>query len=126
MQSDNRPLSPHLQIYKPQWTWVPSILHRMTGVAITFGAVLLVVWLVAAAMGPAAYERVQAVVGSWLGTVVLVGFSWALVYHTFAGIRHILWDFGVGFDVPTAERGAKIVVFGSIVVTALIWFLACK
>jgi succinate dehydrogenase / fumarate reductase cytochrome b subunit len=124
MQTDNRPTSPHLQIYKPQWTWVPSILHRITGGAITVGSLLLVYWLIALASGPESFDRAQAIFGSIIGQIILFGFTWALLYHTFAGIRHLLWDAGVGLEIPRAERGAKLVVFGSIVLTIVVWVIA--
>lgn len=124
MQSDNRPLSPHLQIYKPQWTWVPSILHRITGGAVTVGSLLLVYWLVALASGPEAFSRAQAIFGSIIGQIILFGFTWALMFHMLSGIRHLIWDAGIGFAMPTVERGAKLVVLGSIVLTVLVWILA--
>jgi succinate dehydrogenase / fumarate reductase cytochrome b subunit len=124
MQTDNRPLSPHLQIYKAQWTWVPSILHRITGGAVTVGSLLLVYWLIALASGPEAFARAQAIFGSIIGQIILFGFTWALMFHTISGIRHLFWDAGVGFHVPTVERGAKLGLLGSIVLTALVWIVA--
>ena len=124
MQSDNRPLSPHLQIYKPQWTWIPSILYRLSGGALAVGSLLLVYWLIALASGPDAFATAQAILGSIIGQIALFGFTLALMYHLLGGIRHLLWDAGIGFAVPTAERWAKLIVAGSIILTILIWIIA--
>jgi succinate dehydrogenase / fumarate reductase cytochrome b subunit len=124
MQTDNRPLSPHVQIYKQGWTGTPSILHRITGVALTGGSLLLVYWLIALASGPDAFETAQDIFGSIIGLLILFGFTWALIYHTLAGIRHLFWDVGYGFEVPKAKRMAQLVVFGSIALTILVWIVA--
>lgn len=124
MQSDNRPLSPHLSIYKPQWTWIPSILYRISGGALTVGSLLLVYWLIALASGPKAFEVAQGVLGSVIGQIVLFGFTLALMYHLLGGIRHLIWDAGKGFEIETAERWAKLIVAGSIVLTILVWIIA--
>jgi succinate dehydrogenase / fumarate reductase cytochrome b subunit len=119
-----RPLSPHLQIYKPQITSVLSISHRITGVALGVGTVLLAAWIVAAAMGPAAYGRVAGLIGSWFGQMLLFGWSVALFYHLLNGIRHLFWDAGRGFELPEMERSGKAVVAGTVVLTAVAWILA--
>lgn len=120
----NRPLSPHLQIYRPQWTWVPSILHRITGAGLLIGGVMVVWWLTAAALGPDYFAVVDGIVTSWLGHVVLLGLTWALAYHLLNGIRHLVWDVGLGFEVETAELSAKATVAGSVLLTALLWLVA--
>ena len=94
-----RPLSPHLQVYRPQITSVLSILHRITGVALIGGALLLTWWLVAAAYGPAAFGDAQALIGSWFGQLLLWAFTFALFYHLGNGVRHLAWDFGWGFEL---------------------------
>lgn len=99
MPAPDRPLSPHLQVYRPQMTSVLSILHRLTGVALTLGTLLLTWWLVAAAYGPDQFDTVQAAVGSWLGQLILWGFTFALFYHLGNGVRHLAWDFGWGFEL---------------------------
>lgn len=124
MQTDNRPLSPHIQIFKQGWTGTPSIMHRITGIALTVGSLLLVYWLIALASGPEAFADAQAVFGSIIGQIILFGFTWALVYHTLAGIRHLIWDAGYGFEVPKAQKIAKAAVYGSIVLTILLWIVA--
>ncbi len=119
----NRPLSPHLQIYRWHATMTMSILHRVTGSALYFGIVLLVWWLVAAASGPAAFEIANGALGSWPGLVVLFGFTWALVHHMLGGLRHLIWDFGVGLDAPLRDRMAVANLVGSAVLTPLLWLI---
>ena len=119
-----RPLSPHLQIYKPIPTMVMSILHRVTGSAIYFGMLIVAWWLVAAATGPAYYEFVNAILSSWLGLLVLIGFTWALMFHMLGGIRHLIWDTGRLFEKETSTKLAWITLTGSVVLTVLIWLLA--
>ncbi|MEE8140734.1 MAG: succinate dehydrogenase, cytochrome b556 subunit [Alphaproteobacteria bacterium] len=121
MAQDDRPLSPHLQVYRPQFTSVLSILHRLTGVALGLGALLLVYWLAAAAAGPAWFEGARAVAGSWFGWLVLLGFTWALFYHLCNGIRHLFWDIGMGFELATARLTGWCVVLASIALTGAAW-----
>ena len=99
-----RPLSPHLQVYKPQITSVLSIMNRATGIALSAGTLLLVWWLVAAASSDKAYATVSAVMRSWVGLLVLFGWIVSLWYHFFAGIRHLAWDSGFGFDLTATHR----------------------
>lgn len=99
MSSTERPLSPHLQVYRPQITSVLSIVHRLTGVALTLGTLLLTWWLVSAAYGPDAFAHAQAFFASWLGQLLLWAFTFALFYHLGNGIRHLAWDFGWGFEL---------------------------
>jgi succinate dehydrogenase / fumarate reductase cytochrome b subunit len=121
MATENRPLSPHLQIYKPQLTSVLSILHRITGVALAIGTLLLVWWLIAAAAGPGAYDSAQSFIGSILGRLLLLGWTFALFYHLANGIRHLLWDAGWGFELSTAYTTGWLVVIVSIVLTVVSW-----
>ncbi len=121
MAQDDRPLSPHLQVYRPQFTSVLSILHRLTGVALGLGALLLVYWLAAAAAGPAWFEGARAVAGSWFGWLVLLGFTWALFYHLCNGIRHLFWDIGMGFELATARLTGGCVVLASFALTGAAW-----
>jgi succinate dehydrogenase / fumarate reductase cytochrome b subunit len=124
MASAERPLSPHLQIYKPQISSVLSILHRITGAALGIGLLLLAWWLIAAASGPDAFATVQGFIGSWLGRTILFGFTWALFYHLLNGIRHLGWDLLLGLDLPTMTRTGWTVVIGSVVLTILTWIVA--
>jgi succinate dehydrogenase / fumarate reductase cytochrome b subunit len=94
-----RPLSPHLQVYRPQITSVLSIVHRLSGVSLIAGTLLLTWWLVAAAYGPDSFTDAQAFVGSWFGQLLLWAFTFALFYHLGNGIRHLAWDFGWGFEL---------------------------
>ena len=120
----NRPLSPHLTIYRPQWTSVISILHRVTGVGLALGAMLVVWWFLAAATGPEAFATADGFLTSWLGHLILLGSTWALCFHFLNGIRHLWWDTGRGFDLEKVELSGKIVAGGSVVFTVLIWIIA--
>jgi succinate dehydrogenase / fumarate reductase cytochrome b subunit len=119
-----RPLSPHLMIYRPSWTMVMSITHRITGTALYLGTLLLVVWLVAAASGKASYDSVQWIFGSLLGQLILFGFTWALFHHMLGGIRHFIWDAGHGFEAETRFLLAKANLVLSIALTVLVWIVA--
>jgi succinate dehydrogenase / fumarate reductase cytochrome b subunit len=121
MGSADRPLSPHLQIYRWQLTSVLSILHRLTGVVLSAGAILLVCWLVAAASGPEAYEGVEDFLGSWIGLVLLLGWSVALFYHLCNGIRHLVWDTGHALDLKSTYVGGWTVVALTAVLTLAAW-----
>src|SRR6266576_6656902 len=105
MRSADQPLSPHLQIYRWQLTSVLSILHRASGVALSAGTILLVWWLIAAASGPEAYEGVQDFLGSWIGLLLLFGWTLALFYHLCNGIRHLWWDTGRGLELNGVYAG---------------------
>ena len=118
-----RPLSPHLQIYRPMLTMVMSILHRITGAALYFGIILLVWWLSAAATSDSYFDLVQGFFGHWFGRLVLFGFTWALVHHTLGGLRHLLWDTGWGFDLKMVEWMARANLAGSVVITLLLWII---
>lgn len=116
-----RPLSPHLQIYRPMLTMMMSIVHRITGTALYFGTLLLVWWLIAAATSPGAFDFANAVLGSLIGQLILFGYSWALIHHTLGGIRHFVWDTGNGFGPVMRERLAQFTLGGSITLTVLLW-----
>ncbi|MGA8757577.1 MAG: succinate dehydrogenase, cytochrome b556 subunit [Stellaceae bacterium] len=121
MRSADRPLSPHLQVYRWQLTSVMSIMHRATGVALSAGAVLLVWWLVAAASGPDAFNGVQNFLGSWIGIVMLLGWTAALFYHLCNGIRHLVWDSGHALDLGSTYTGGWIVIAATAILTAIAW-----
>ncbi|MCB2102077.1 MAG: succinate dehydrogenase, cytochrome b556 subunit [Rhodobacterales bacterium] len=124
MSTGNRPLSPHLEIYRPQISMVLSISHRITGVGLGAGTLLLAYWLSAAAYGPDAFATAQAFMGSWFGRLLLFGFSYALFYHLCNGVRHLLWDIGWGFDLPTFRTTGLTVVAASAVLTIVTWIAA--
>ncbi len=125
-ETRQRPLSPHIQIYRWTLTMFLSILHRATGIALYAGTLLLVWWLMAAATGPEAFALFQGVAGSWIGRLVLFGYTWALFHHMFGGIKHFIWDTGAGFELSAVEwisRGATVI---PILLTLISWVLAYK
>ena len=120
-----RPVSPHLQVYDMlQITSAMSISHRITGCAWAFGLIFLVWWLGAAAAGPRAFHNAAWYFSSWLGVLVLFGMTGAAWYHTLNGIRHLAWDAGWGFDIPTTYRSGRWVLIGTAVATVLTWIIA--
>jgi succinate dehydrogenase / fumarate reductase cytochrome b subunit len=126
MASRERPLSPHLQVYRWQITMTMSILHRASGIALVVGAFALAWWLLAAAAGGDVYANAAACLASPFGKFVLFGFSLSLVYHLLNGIRHMLWDIGWGFELPEVYRSGYTVFGLTVVLTALIWFFALR
>jgi succinate dehydrogenase / fumarate reductase cytochrome b subunit len=118
-----RPISPHLQVYKPQMSSATSIFHRATGCALGFGTLLLTYWLVSAATGDRAFADAQAIIGSWFGILVLFGFTVALFYHFCNGIRHLAWDAGKGFELPDMHRSGTAVFIATVVLTILFWVI---
>lgn len=120
----NRPLSPHLQIYRPQITSTLSILHRMTGVGLALAALLIVWWFLAAAAGPEYFTFVDGLLTSWLGLLVLVGSLWAFWFHFFNGIRHLRWDQVAGLGLGESARSGWRAVILSVVMTAFSIYLA--
>jgi len=120
--SRSRPLSPHLSVYKMTITMAMSIIHRITGAALYVGTVLLAIWLLAAATSPEAFATVQALWGSILGRLVLLGYTWALVHHALGGLRHFIWDSGAGFG-PERRTFAQLTLVGSILITLALWAL---
>jgi succinate dehydrogenase / fumarate reductase, cytochrome b subunit len=123
MRSADRPISPHLQIYRWQLTSVLSILHRAAGLVLSAGAILLVWWLVAAASGPNAYEGVESFLGSWIGLLLLFGWTAALFYHLCNGIRHLIWDSGHALDLKSTYLGGWLVVGGTASLTVIAWIV---
>ena len=113
----NRPLSPHIQIYRPQINTITSILTRITGNGLILGALLITWWLVAAATGPEAFQSANGVLTSWLGDVVMFLSLWALWYHSLSGLRHLLWDFGYGVEARQVHWQSWTVIGGSVILT---------
>ncbi|WP_366654271.1 succinate dehydrogenase, cytochrome b556 subunit [Fodinicurvata sp. EGI_FJ10296] len=124
MASKARPISPHLQIYRPQISSVLSILHRATGIALTVGLLVLVWWLLAAASGPEAYATAQGFIGSFIGQILMFGWTFAFFFHLCNGIRHLFWDAGYGFDLPVMNLTGQIAVGASAGLTLLSWIIA--
>ncbi len=116
-----RPLSPHLQIYKPMLTMMMSIAHRITGAALYFSMLLLAWWLVAAASGTNAYMNFEWFMGSLIGRLILFGYTWALLHHLLGGIRHLIWDTLHGFEPAEREMLAAGTLIGSIALTLILW-----
>jgi len=119
-----RPLSPHLQTYKWSLTMAMSILHRITGVALYLGTILLVWWLIAAASGPTAYATFQGFTTSFIGRLIVFGYTWALMHHLLSGVRHLVWDLGYGFGKKEREWLTWAALIGGIVLTLLVWIIA--
>jgi succinate dehydrogenase / fumarate reductase cytochrome b subunit len=122
----HRPLSPHLQVYRPQLTSVLSILHRAAGIALSVGALYLVAWVVYASAGPGTYATFQSFNTSILGRIVLGGWLFCAFYHLCNGIRHLFWDAGYGFELKDAYRSGWIVVAVSLVATVAAWIVGLR
>lgn len=121
---DNRPMSPHIQVYNLPVTAILSILHRGTG-AVLFIGLILMVWVLAAAAGGAeSWQSMHIFLSSWFGKMVLFGLTFSLYYHFCNGIRHLFWDIGKGFELSDAQKAGKIVIAVSIVLTLLTWLIA--
>jgi succinate dehydrogenase / fumarate reductase cytochrome b subunit len=119
--TDRRPLSPHLQVWKWTITMALSIFHRASGVALSIGTLMIVWWLMAAASGPAAYETFTNFAGSFLGQLMLLGWTAALFYHMLSGIRHLLMDCGFLFEIKDADRAGIIIFVMTIILTLITW-----
>lgn len=115
----NRPLSPHLTIYRPQMTSMTSIFVRLTGNALIVAALMIVWWFLAAAAGPEAFATADAFLRSWFGDLVLTLSVWALWYHLLGGVRHLIWDLGYGLDLQSAYTMGYVMIGGSLVLTLL-------
>ena len=124
MPTRERPLSPHLQVYRWQITMVMSILHRATGVALAVGIFGLAWWLLALAQGGETFAHAAKLVASPVGLLFLFAFSLSLVYHLLNGLRHLLWDVGWGFEIPDVYRSGWTVAVLTVVFTLAIWFVA--
>jgi succinate dehydrogenase / fumarate reductase cytochrome b subunit len=119
-----RPLSPHLEIYKPSMTMMMSILHRITGAALYLGTLILAAWLLSAATSAPAFATVHGLLGSWFGRIILLGYSWALLHHMLGGIRHLIWDTGHGYKPRERWLLATGTLVGSLALTLVLWFVA--
>jgi succinate dehydrogenase / fumarate reductase cytochrome b subunit len=122
-EAPERPLSPHIQIYRWPLPMMMSILHRLTGAGLYFGTLLMAWWLIAAGNGPNAYSKVGAFVGSFFGRLILFGYTWALIHHMLGGIRHLIWDTGHGFGPHDRETLSLMTAVGSIGLTVLLWVI---
>ena len=123
MAGHPRPLSPHLQVYRPQLTSFTSIMHRITGIGLAVGLLYLVCWLTAAASGLEAFDKLQSFNGSIIGRLLLLGWTIAFFYHLLNGIRHLAWDAGWGFELPAAYKTGYAVLIGTAALTILAWVI---
>lgn len=101
-----------------------SIVHRATGIALYVGTLLMAWWLIATASGPGAYASIQAFTGSWIGRIVVFGYTWALIHHMLGGVRHLIWDLGYGFGASEREWLTRAALVGSITLTVIVWIVA--
>lgn len=123
IKPNSRPLSPHLQIYRPMLSTAMSILHRITGVGLALGILGFVWWLSAAATSDQYFAMVQAFFYNWFGRLMLFGMSWALIHHTLGGLRHFVWDTGHGYKLNHVEGLVRANIIGSVVLTLLVWII---
>jgi len=123
MSAQDRPLSPHLQVYRWPISMTLSILHRITGVGLGFGTLLMTYWLIAAAAGPGWFADAQAFIDSWIGRIILFGFTVSLMFHLGNGIRHLFWDAGKGFELPTARASAIAVIVATFVLSVGVFLI---
>ena len=119
----DRPLSPHLQIYRPTLTMMMSIVHRITGGGLYFGMLLVAWWLLATASGPNAYSTFQWFMDSLIGRLMLFAFTWTLIHHMLGGVRHLIWDTGHGFGPSERECLVRANLIGSVGITSILWVL---
>jgi succinate dehydrogenase / fumarate reductase cytochrome b subunit len=119
-----RPLSPNIQIYRPQLTSVLSIINRITGIVLSIYTIALVIWLIAAASGPQAYAAVQGAIKSWIGQTVLFGATFAFFLHLCGGIRHLMWDMVHGFELRSIYASGWAVVVASVALTVVTWVVS--
>src|SRR5262249_52064409 len=116
-----RPLSPHLQVYSWTLTMTMSIAHRLTGMALYVGTLLVAWWLISASNGPKRYAEVQSFMSTFIGRLILFGYTWALLHHMLGGLRHLIWDLGYGFRPNEREWLTRATLMGSIVLTIVLW-----
>ncbi len=121
MAQPARPLSPHIMIYRPQMTSVLSITHRLAGVALAGGALVLAYWLSSAAYGPEAFDRAQGFIGSWFGRLLLFGWTFCLFFHLCNGLRHLVWDVGSGLELSQLKVSGLLVIGAALVLTVAVW-----
>ena len=119
MSTGNRPLSPHLQVYKPQLTSMLSITHRATGVFLSLGTLLLTVWLLSIAHGEESFQQLQAYLDNWFAKLIFIGMVFSLFYHLSNGIRHLFWDIGKGLTLETTYITGYLVLASSVLFTII-------
>ena len=124
MKVNQNPLSPHLQIYRWQISSLLSITHRISGVINLLALILIFFWLTALSLGENNYESFLLIINSFFGKFILIGFSWSMCFHILSGIRHLMWDFGYGFEIRTANVSGIIVIIFSLALTIIFWLFA--
>ena len=123
INSSKRPLSPHLQIYRPSFTMMMSIMHRISGVVLYFGSFLLLAWYISILLGPEAYQLLNKLFSFLIIKLALFVFTWIFFHHLFGGIRHFIWDTGRGFELNTIEWLARLTAIFSLLSALIVWFL---
>ena len=123
MQNNQNPLSPHLQIYRWHISSLLSITHRIAGVINLFSLILIFFWLLVLSVGESNYELFLLMINSFIGKFILIGFTWSMIFHLLSGIRHLVWDFGYGFEIKTANISGIVVIISSLVLTVIFWLL---
>ena len=123
MIDNQNPISPHLQIYRWHISSLLSITHRISGVINLFSLILIFFWLLVLSFGESNYELFLLMINSFIGKFILIGFTWSMSFHLLSGIRHLVWDFGYGFEIKTANISGIIVIISSLVLTVLFWLL---
>ena len=121
MNDSKNPLSPHLQIYRWHISSLLSIIHRISGVINLLALILIFFWLIVLSFGESNYELFLLIINSFIGKLILIGFTWSMTFHLLSGIRHLVWDMGYGFEIKTANRSGILVVLGSFILTTIIW-----
>ncbi len=119
-----RPMSPHLSVYRMQFTMVMSGFHRITGVGLVIGTLMFAWWIIAAGAGPEYFDVAQGFIGSWFGILLLLGWSFALFYHLCNGVRHMLWDIGIGLEIDGIKTGGVIMLATASALTLVSWIIA--
>ena len=123
MNDSNNPLSPHLQIYRWHISSLLSITHRISGVINLFSLILIFFWLLVLSLGENNYETFLLMINSFIGKFFLIGFTWSMSFHLLSGIRHLIWDFGYGFEIKTANISGIIVIISSLILTVIFWLM---
>jgi len=123
MTDNQNPLSPHLQIYRWHISSLLSITHRISGVINLFSLILIFSWILVLSLGENNYESFLLVINSFIGNFFLIGFTWSMSFHLLSGIRHLIWDFGYGFEIKTANISGIIVIISSLILTVIFWLM---
>ena len=124
MKDSQKPISPHLQIYRWHISSLLSITHRISGIVNLLALILIFFWMIALSLGENNYESFLLIINSFFGKFILIGFTWSMIFHLLSGARHLVWDLGYGFEIKTANISGIIVIISSLVLTIIFWLLA--